>query len=714
MGQRVALLVATYEYEDAGLRRLTAPAHDAEALAEVLADPEIGGFDVTTMVNQPHYRVGEAIGDFYRDRRRDDLTLLYFTGHGLKDDSGNLYLAMTNTRRDTLLFTSLPAEQIDQAMSGTNSRQTVLVLDCCYSGAFPAGHLAKGDSEVHALERFQGRGRTVLTASDSTQYSFEGNRLTGDAAQSVFTRHLIAGLRDGSADLDGDGDISVDELYSYVHDRVVEEMPQQRPKKQDNVEGQTILARNVAWSLPTYLRNAINSPIANDRLGALESLDHLYRVGNETVRTRVLDEVRRLADDDSRQVVGAARNWLEAVKQDSSAGTSATAPPVGSPEDVEPTAGPHRTEEAPSQDEDEPARPGPGPARPQPASRGRRRLVLVAAAATVVAATVGIVLALPDRGEGGGGGGSASPPQTLGAPGLYGVAVSPTNQRIYVSNRMTNAVSVVDTSTRRVVGRTAVGKEPLGVVVGETRAYAVNQGSNSVTEMSTVTLTPVGRAIQVGERPRALARVPRANPPLAYVSNSGSNTLTVIELNRNAAINTITVGTNPWDLAVDTERGLAYVTNRGSRSVSVINAATHRPVGDLIAVGEFPESVAVSSAAARLYVAHSGSEHIAVVDTVSRRSVGDPITLGSAVSDLVLSKDGRRLYVTLSQTGEVVVLDTATTQAVATISVGGEPTEIAVSSDSRRVYVVNSAWGTVSVIDTASSGLVGQPIVVPR
>ncbi|UBU08909.1 hypothetical protein [Nonomuraea gerenzanensis] len=34
-----------------------------------------------------------------------------------------------------------------------------------------------------------------------------------------------------------------DELYGYVHDRVVEEMPQQRPKKQDNVEGRTVIAR---------------------------------------------------------------------------------------------------------------------------------------------------------------------------------------------------------------------------------------------------------------------------------------------------------------------------------------------------------------------------------------------------------------------------------------------------------------------------------------
>jgi hypothetical protein len=158
MGRRLALLIATYLYQDTGLRQLTAPAHDVEALAGVLADPGIAEFEVTTLINEPHHRVGEAIGDFYRNRKRDDLTLLYFTGHGLKDDDGRLYLAMTNTRRESLLFTALSGEQIDHAMEACASQRKVLVLDCCYSGAFPAGRVAKADAEVHALERFQGKG----------------------------------------------------------------------------------------------------------------------------------------------------------------------------------------------------------------------------------------------------------------------------------------------------------------------------------------------------------------------------------------------------------------------------------------------------------------------------------------------------------------------------------------------------------------------------
>ena len=58
MGRRLAQVIATYDYQDTGLRRLTAPAHDAEALAAVLRDPTVAGFEVTTLINGPLHRVG--------------------------------------------------------------------------------------------------------------------------------------------------------------------------------------------------------------------------------------------------------------------------------------------------------------------------------------------------------------------------------------------------------------------------------------------------------------------------------------------------------------------------------------------------------------------------------------------------------------------------------------------------------------------------------
>jgi hypothetical protein len=324
---RRALLVATYGYRDAGLRRLTAPAHDAEALAAVLEDPAIAGFDVTMLVNEPHHVVGEAIADFYGSCRREDLTLLYFTGHGLKDDDGRLYLAMTDTRRDALMFTSLSAAQISDAMDACRSRRKVLVLDCCYSGAFPAGRTAKSDEGVQTLERFQGKGRAVLTASDATQYAFEGDHVEGSGTQSLFTRFLVEAIRTGEADLDRDGDIALDELYSYVRDRVTAEAPQQRPKKQEDVDGRIVLARNVHWRLPDHVQHAIDSPIAAQRLSAVEGLGHLHRVGNEMVGAVAARCLTALADDDSRAVSAAASAALERLRT----GTAPPPPPAPAP-----------------------------------------------------------------------------------------------------------------------------------------------------------------------------------------------------------------------------------------------------------------------------------------------------------------------------------------------------------------------------------------------
>ena len=63
-GERKALIVANDEYDHEGLRRLLAPAADAETLGRVLGDPHIGGFDVEVVHNQPaHVIYGRGVGN---------------------------------------------------------------------------------------------------------------------------------------------------------------------------------------------------------------------------------------------------------------------------------------------------------------------------------------------------------------------------------------------------------------------------------------------------------------------------------------------------------------------------------------------------------------------------------------------------------------------------------------------------------------------------
>jgi Caspase domain len=306
-GRRSALIVANDAYEDAGLGRLRAPARDAEALARVLADPAIGGFEVDVISNQPEWRLRRTIGAFFSDRSRDDLLLLHFSCHGVKDDSGQLYFATVDTELANLDATAVPADFVNRHMSRSHSRRIVLLLDCCYSGAFARGMMAKAGTGVELRERFEGRGRIVLTASSAMEYAFEATELArNDGRPSIFTRALVRGLETGEADGDGDGRISVDELYDYVYEQVLTETPKQTPGRWNfEVAGDLLVARSPSVRpvhLPAELQQAVQHPIARIRLGAVEELEQLLTGDHAGLALAARTTLEQLAADDSNLV----------------------------------------------------------------------------------------------------------------------------------------------------------------------------------------------------------------------------------------------------------------------------------------------------------------------------------------------------------------------------------------------------------------------------
>ncbi|MGH3287111.1 MAG: caspase, EACC1-associated type [Streptosporangiaceae bacterium] len=245
---RLALVVATSTYTDSGLRRLRAPARDAADLAQVLADPDIGGFTVTTMIDQPAQQIRLAVEDFLDGRGTGDLLLVYLSCHGLLDDYRRLYFAATDTRKDRLGATGVESAWVLDQLEHCRARRQVLILDSCFSGAF--AHGSKGEADLGLRDRFlgQGRGRVVLTASTATEYSFEGEPADEaiTPAGSVFTGALVRGLRTGAADTDHDGYISVDDAYAYVFDQVQAAGAAQTPQRWlYGAEGSILLARTL-------------------------------------------------------------------------------------------------------------------------------------------------------------------------------------------------------------------------------------------------------------------------------------------------------------------------------------------------------------------------------------------------------------------------------------------------------------------------------------
>jgi uncharacterized caspase-like protein len=81
-GRRVALMIAVDTYLDEGLRQLRAPADDAATFGEVLGEPDLGGFDVTSLVNGNAHEMRLAIVEFLTECRPDDVALVYLSCHG--------------------------------------------------------------------------------------------------------------------------------------------------------------------------------------------------------------------------------------------------------------------------------------------------------------------------------------------------------------------------------------------------------------------------------------------------------------------------------------------------------------------------------------------------------------------------------------------------------------------------------------------------------
>ncbi len=226
---KVALLIGVSEYRE-GLEPLSAPPKDVAAMQEVLQNPEMGGFDeVKPLINPNRSQMEEEIEIWLKDRQPDDLLLLFFSGHGVKDESRELHFATCNTRKDQrgelMKSTAVPASFVRSCLKRCISKRQVVILDCCFSGAF-GDLLAKDDGDVDLESLLGAEGGVVLTSSRSLENSFEqeGSDL------SIYTRYLVEGIRTGAADRDGDGAVSVDELHQFASKKVQAAAPAMTPK----------------------------------------------------------------------------------------------------------------------------------------------------------------------------------------------------------------------------------------------------------------------------------------------------------------------------------------------------------------------------------------------------------------------------------------------------------------------------------------------------
>jgi formylglycine-generating enzyme required for sulfatase activity/uncharacterized caspase-like protein len=307
MTSKFALVIANTDYQDASFAKLTAPGKDAEEFAQVLR--ELAAFDdVQILLNEGESKTRRSIARFFTERKRDDLLLLYFSGHGVRNEQGQLFLAANDTEISILEASGIPADFVTSSMNNSRSQRQLLILDCCNSGAFAHGSksatgVGKSMGIATAFEG-SGFGRVVLTATDATQYAWEGDKVIGDTQKSVFTHFLIEGLK-GDADRDGDGHIDVDELYDYAYEQIVRRTPKQTPGKWSyRQQGDIVLRENLKprevkpTPLPSELIEMLSHPNSGVRRAAIQDLISLLEGKHLGLARAAEEKLREIAEND--------------------------------------------------------------------------------------------------------------------------------------------------------------------------------------------------------------------------------------------------------------------------------------------------------------------------------------------------------------------------------------------------------------------------------
>jgi YVTN family beta-propeller protein len=282
----------------------------------------------------------------------------------------------------------------------------------------------------------------------------------------------------------------------------------------------------------------------------------------------------------------------------------------------------------------------------------------------------------------------------------YGTFPAPFSQATSLSNTVSVLQLVPfdhhkdshDSPRPHVVATVQVGSGPLGVAVtpDDQEVYVTNFGQDATlspggVEGHTVSVirtssNKVVATIEVGNLPAGVAISPDGKR--AYVTSRRNNQVWVIDTATHAVVKTIPVQTEPANLAFTPNAQRAYVTNFGSNSVSVIDTATESvvavPDGNAIHVGFVPIGITISPDGTRAYVVNVFSNNVSVIDTATNTVVAT-INVALGPRAVAITPSGDRAYVTNFLNNTVFAIDTATNTVVDVIPVNGGPNWVTIN-----------------------------------
>lgn len=291
-------------------------------------------------------------------------------------------------------------------------------------------------------------------------------------------------------------------------------------------------------------------------------------------------------------------------------------------------------------------------------------------------------------------------------------AASETNgsMKLYVSNSLSDDITVIDLGTLQVTGDIRVGEQVHGVCAPENgrQLFTTIESEKNLKVIDTAT-NKVTDTISLTGRPNQCAATPDGR--FVGVPIRDGNSVDIVDMVEKQVVKILPVKV-PHNCYNAGSNDSLFVSSMGSNEIDEIDLKTLEYVGK-IPVGGIPRPYAVTRDGKTAYVALTDL-HGFVVASIPEGKVVSRVDLPPAppsncelephtpTHGLELSPDGRELWVTSLADGGVYVYDTATKELSKEIHTGACPNWVTFSPDGRYCCVSNSGSDNCSIIDTRS------------
>jgi hypothetical protein len=253
-GKIWAVVVGINQYENT--RDLQFAVKDAQAFRDYLKDyigvPDDHIFFLTDK-EASRDTIQSLMGTkLRRMASRDDTVIIFYAGHGAVEtdpvnpdgDGFEKYLLPYDSKLNDLYTTAISMEEIKTIFQRIRAERLIFLADTCYSGASGGRTMLASKTRATLSEHFferisKGKGRVIISACSANEVSKEDEKLQ----HGIFSYYLLEGLK-GASDKDGDGIITVSELFSYLSKKVPEASGQDRhPVRKGETEGELVIGR---------------------------------------------------------------------------------------------------------------------------------------------------------------------------------------------------------------------------------------------------------------------------------------------------------------------------------------------------------------------------------------------------------------------------------------------------------------------------------------